>query len=74
MVQTRQRRDDSFSRQQEALTYGGSHSPAYLPTHGVPIASVHAGDSGEFKPEYMSPALAGPLWGKGAVVYGSLGF
>jgi hypothetical protein len=27
--------------------------------HSVHIASVHAGDSDEFKPEYSSPALAG---------------
>jgi hypothetical protein len=28
-------------------------------SHGVHVASVHAGDTGEFKPEYFTPALAG---------------
>jgi hypothetical protein len=32
---------------------------------------VHTGDPDEFKPEFMSPALAGLV---GDVVYGSLGF
>jgi hypothetical protein len=40
-------------------------------TNGVHIASVNMGDPGEFRPEYMSPALVGLV---GDVVYGSLGF
>jgi hypothetical protein len=40
-------------------------------THGVHSAFVHTGDPAEFKPEYMSAALAGLV---GDVVYGSLGF
>jgi hypothetical protein len=38
------------------------------PTHGVHSTCVHTGDPDEFKPEYMSPALAGLV---GDVVYGS---
>jgi hypothetical protein len=44
MAQTRQRRVDSFSRQQEAQACGG---------HGVHSACLHAGDPDEFKPEYI---------------------
>lgn len=33
--------------------------PGLPASHGVHVASVHAGDTGEFKPEYFIPALAG---------------
>jgi hypothetical protein len=53
-------RVDNLSRWQEAQACGGGHSPVYLRTHGVHIASMHAGEIGEFKPEYVCgrPALA----------------
>jgi hypothetical protein len=71
MAQTRQRRVDNFSRQQEAHACGGVTARPLQLTHGVHSACVHTGDPDEFKPDYMSPALAGLV---GDVVYGSLGF
>jgi hypothetical protein len=71
MAQTRTRRVDSFSRQQEAQACGGVTARPLQLTHDVHSAYVHTGDPDECKPEYMSPSPAGLV---GDVVYGSLDF
>jgi hypothetical protein len=62
MAKTRQRRVDSFSRRLRSgpgMWWESQPGRSALATHEVHSACVHTGDPDEFKPEYMSQALAG---------------